>query len=171
MMNTNIQNSATEQFITFLICIAVGMVISILFDIFRIRRRTFKLANFVVHVEDILFWIMCMLIIPAVIYVVNAGEIRGYLIIGIVTGLLIYQLFFSKPVIDVSVPMIIAVKNFMIRCIKVIMKPISLVIFFFEKIINYCLKIVSLFTGRVARKVEYDFSKITRKFKIIFLKK
>ncbi len=171
MMKTDVQNSAIEQFIIYLVCIAVGIMLSFLFDIFRIRRQTFKSKDFLVHFEDILFWIICMLIVPSVIYIVNYGEIRGYLIIGIVTGVLFYMLFISKLVINLSVPIVLFVKGIITKLLRIFLIPIKFVFSLIEIAVNFILKLISIYTGKAYRKVEYDLFKMFRKLKIIILKK
>lgn len=169
--NNDIQQSATGQFIVFLIFIALGMVISVLYDLFRIRRRTFKLVGFLVHIEDLLFWLICILIVPTVIYASNNGEIRGYLVLGMLTGLVLYLMLFSKPIMDFSVPVILTVKRILSGFFKIITKPLVLAWFFIAKILNFIFGALSTLTGKAFRKVEYDLFKFIRKIKIIFLKK
>lgn len=171
MAGKDIHQSAVGQFTVFLICIAVGMVISVLYDLFRIRRRTFKLVGFLVHIEDLLFWLICLLIVPSVIYVVNGGEVRGYLILGMLLGLFLYLFLFSKPIMDFSVPVVLAVKNILISIFKVLSKPFVLAWFFLAKIANFIFMLLSRYTGKACRKIEYDLFKVYRKMKIIFFKK
>ena len=42
----------------FVIFILNGFLIGILFDIFRILRKSFKTKDIVTYIEDILFWII-----------------------------------------------------------------------------------------------------------------
>lgn len=170
-MTGDIQQSAAGQLLVFIIFIALGMVVSVLYDLFRIRRRTFKLVGFLVHIEDILFWLICILIIPSVIYAVNHGEIRGYLVLGMLTGLVLYMALFSKPIMDFSVPLILTVKRIFTGVFKVLTKPLVLAWFFFAKVLNILFRAISILTGKASRKMEYDLFKIFRRFKIIFYKK
>ena len=47
-----------DQAYLFLIFIANGIIIGILFDFFRILRKTFKTSDMITYVEDLLFWIL-----------------------------------------------------------------------------------------------------------------
>ncbi|MBE5820212.1 MAG: hypothetical protein E7310_05310 [Clostridiales bacterium] len=42
----------------FFIFILVGFIIGILFDIFRILRRSFKTKDIITYLQDILFWLI-----------------------------------------------------------------------------------------------------------------
>ena len=54
---------AVNQTYLFIIFTIVGIIIGILFDIFRILRKSFKTKDIVTHIEDIFFWILTGIII------------------------------------------------------------------------------------------------------------
>lgn len=91
-----------NQTYLFLIYIFNGFLISILFDFFRIIRKSFKTNNFLTSIEDILFWILTAIIILYSVFKFNDGELRGYLFVGITIGINIYMLFFSKVFIKIN---------------------------------------------------------------------
>lgn len=72
-----------NQAYLFLIFIANGFLIGIVFDIFRILRKSFETSNFVTYIEDILFWIISALIVMYSLFVFNNGQFRAYIFIGI----------------------------------------------------------------------------------------
>lgn len=113
-----------EQVYTQLYCLfiftIIGIIIGILFDIFRILRKSFKTTDFITYIEDILFWILAGIIILFSIFKFNNGEIRSYLFIGIVFGIIIYMLTISKYVIKYSVIIIKFLK-------KVISYPVNMI--------------------------------------------
>lgn len=47
-----------NQGILFIIFTLDGILIGILFDIFRILRKSFKTDDFITYIEDILFWLI-----------------------------------------------------------------------------------------------------------------
>lgn len=69
----------TNQAYLFLVFIINGLLIGLLFDIFRILRRAFKTSDFVTYIEDILFWILTGFSILYSIFVFNNGEIRLFM--------------------------------------------------------------------------------------------
>lgn len=85
-----------NQIYCFFIFIVVGIVISILFDIFRILRKVFKTPDIVTYIEDIIFGVLAGIIIIYSIFKFNNGEIRSYLFVGILIGILSYLFTLSK---------------------------------------------------------------------------
>ena len=70
----------TNQAYLFCIFIINGIIIGVLFDFFRILRKTFKTSDLITYIEDSLFWILTGIIILYSIFVFNNGEItfNGY---------------------------------------------------------------------------------------------
>ena len=67
-----------EQLFCLIAFTATGIVIGVLFDIFRILRRSFKTADWLTTLQDILFWILAGFVILFSIFKFNNGEIRLY---------------------------------------------------------------------------------------------
>lgn len=124
-----------EQLNSFLIFTLVGIIISVLFDIFRVLRKTFKTPDTVTYIEDILFWIMTGAIILSSIFLFNNGELRLYLFIGMSIGILLYMLFISKYFIKISVFIISTIKKVINKILHILLKPIKIVYSILKKII------------------------------------
>ena len=117
-----------NQAYLFLIFILNGILIGILFDIFRILRRSFKTPNFVTYIEDILFWIISTLSVIYSLFVFNNGEIRGYIFIGLIFGIAIYMLFFSKIVMKVSIKIMLLLKQVFKFLYKILSYPVKIIL-------------------------------------------
>lgn len=87
-------NFTQEQI--FLIFSIIGFFIGILFDVFRVLRKSFKTPDFITIIQDIIFVIISGIIIICNIVKINNGEIRLYIFIAIFIGMLIYSLTISK---------------------------------------------------------------------------
>ncbi len=85
-----------NQIYCFFIFIIVGIIISILFDIFRILRKVFKTPDIITYIEDIICGVLAGIIIIYSIFKFNNGEIRSYLFVGILVGILSYLFTLSK---------------------------------------------------------------------------
>lgn len=114
-----------NQAYLFVIFVINGILIGLLFDIFRILRKTFKTTDFITYIQDIAFWIMAGSITLAFIFYYNNGEIRFYVFLGIILGVLTYILTISKYVIDISVKIINCIKNIITTIIKIILLPLK----------------------------------------------
>ena len=118
-----------KELYTFFLFILTGMFVGILFDFFRIIRKNFKTKDFITYIHDFLFWILTGVILLYSIFTFNNGELRGYIIIGILIGTLIHMLVFSKLFIEISSKIIELLK-------KVFLIPINLFISYTSKIIS-----------------------------------
>ena len=116
-----------KELYTFLIFILTGLAIGILFDIFRILRRSFKTKDFITYIEDILFWIFTGIILLYSIFTFNNGELRGFVFIGVLLGIILYILTLSKYLIKICVYAVNIIK-------KIITFPIKLLANLVKKI-------------------------------------
>lgn len=114
-----------NQAYLFLIFVINGILIGFLFDIFRIIRKTFKTTDFTTYIQDIAFWIVTGIITLAFIFYYNNGEIRFYVFLGIILGVLSYILTISKYVIKVSVKIINFIKNIVTTIFNIILLPLK----------------------------------------------
>lgn len=90
---------AQNQAYLFLVFSMTGVAIGILFDFFRILRRSIKTSNFITYIEDVLFWILTGLLILYNIWYFNNGGIRIFMFLGIILGVLIYMSTLSNIIV------------------------------------------------------------------------
>ncbi|MCI8654960.1 MAG: spore cortex biosynthesis protein YabQ [Clostridia bacterium] len=150
----------------FLIFTLDGILIGVLFDIFRILRKSFKTADIVTYIEDTIFWLLTGGIVLYSIFVFNNGEIRLFMFIGILLGVSFYLLLFSRYVIKVSVTIINTLKNIIMWIYKTIMTPIK----FIYKIMERPIKIVVINLSKIFRHTQTKNNSKTTKKKIKFHK-
>jgi len=127
-----------NQAYLFIIFILTGVIIGLIFDIFRVLRRTFKTPNLITYVEDILFWLVTGMLILYTIFKFNNGELRAYIFIGMSLGVVLYALAFSHVFIKINVKILTFIKNILEKVLKIILLPINF-------INNTLLKIVKKF--------------------------
>lgn len=111
----------------FLIFILVGIIIGILFDIFRILRRTFKTSDFVTYIQDILFWLLSGIILIYSIFIFNNGELRAYIFLSIFIGIITYMLTISKYFIKLNVTILTGIKKVFNFIFKIILYPFKVI--------------------------------------------
>ena len=98
----------------FLVFIINGIIIGILFDFFRILRKSFKTNDITTYIEDFLFWILTGFSILFTLFKFNNGEIRLYMFFAIAIGILFYILIFSSYIIKLNVSIIFFLKKIFI---------------------------------------------------------
>ena len=75
----------------------------LIYDVLRIFRRIVPHKLWLVGGEDLIFWIGSAAALFAMLYRENSGYIRGFVIGGVLVGMLIYNLIFSAWVVKGSV--------------------------------------------------------------------
>ena len=160
-----------NQTYLFGIFILNGFLIGLIFDIFRILRKSFKTNDVFTYLEDICFWLATGAITLYSIFKFNNGELRAFIFIGILCGVLIYMLWFSKVFINISVFLI----NFLKRIInliiifpiitilrvlkKIIFKPVSFLIINFRKnLSNFKIKLKKICFKKKKNNFKKDFT-------------
>lgn len=133
-----------NQAYLFLIFTINGIVIGILFDIFRILRRGFKTSDIITYIQDILFWILTGLILLYSVFTFSNGEIRFYMFLGVFIGCLLYMLMFSKYFVETNVKILLIIKNIIGKVISVVIFPIKIVINFIRKIFFKPIKFITI---------------------------
>lgn len=121
-----------KDLVTLCIFFITGGLIGMLFDVFRISRKTFKTPNIITYIEDSLFWILSGILILYVIYVFTYGEIRLYMILMIIIGIIIYFGLISKYFIIINLKIINLIK----KVLKILFNPFYKFIIFLKKIIK-----------------------------------
>ena len=91
-----------NQAYVFLISILVGGVLAIIFDFFRLLRRKGNTKNYIVYIQDILYWLIVTFIIIMSAFLTNDGELRGYMFIGYILGAIIYVVTLSPYIMKIT---------------------------------------------------------------------
>lgn len=143
----------------FLVSILSGVILLIVYDIIRISRRIIKHFKVLVAIEDILFWVASSIFIFIMMYKQNNGDIRGFSIMGMLIGMLVYNHILSKLVVN-------AFTTIINKIIWVIKKIISIIFFPFKKILGFIFKYTRrflLFLRKKLRKLLIKLLKILKR--------
>lgn len=135
-----------NEFSVFLAFILIGIIMSFLFDFFRILRRVYQTPDFITIIQDIAFWIISGIILLSGIFILNEGKIRAYLFIGIFAGILFYIITLSKIIIKTGT-------NLLIILNKLIIKPVWKIL---HIISNLIIKLINSLK-QFAKSIKFDF--------------
>lgn len=148
-----------NQVYTFIIFILNGFLIGLLFDTFRILRKSFKTSNFITNIQDITFWILSGLLLIYSIFTFTDGYLRLYIFFGVLFGYILYLLIFSKIYIAFSVYIISFIK-------KIIYILIVIPIRFILNILNIIIfKPVRFIFDKLFKKMSNTLIKLLKKLK------
>ena len=79
----------------------LGVIITFIYDLFRILRRIIPHGWFLLSLEDLAFWILATAGIFYMLYYENSGMFRWFSVIGAGTGMLLYKKTVSTPFVNV----------------------------------------------------------------------
>jgi spore cortex biosynthesis protein YabQ len=80
----------------FLVCMLLGAVLALGYDMVRILRMLISHKDWVVDLEDLAFWLVTAWLVFRTLFVYNRGTLRGYAFLGLFLGFLCYELTVSK---------------------------------------------------------------------------
>lgn len=108
----------------FLSSIVWGIILIVFYDCLRIFRRVLKHNKFWSAFEDVIYWTVSGFLIFRLMYQMNDGAIRGFAIVGVIIGMVLYHYSISNFIVkNTSLGIekcILGIKKF----IKFISKPV-----------------------------------------------
>ena len=152
-----------NQAYLFLIFTLNGIIIGLLFDFFRILRRTFNTKDFITYIEDLLFWILTGFTLLYSIFTFNNGEIRLFMFIAVLLGIIIYMVFVSSYIIKINVKILSFLKNLVIKTFNIIKIPFNFVYKLFKKIFFKPIKFFIINIRRVSTNLPKKANNISKK--------
>lgn len=117
-----------EDIMSFGITIVIGMLMGILFDLYRAFRRVTKPKKFLSFIEDLLFWVIIISIFFALLVTTTDGIPRGFVYLGCLTGLGFYMFLLSKLLLPFFVFIFKLIIKSINEIIRIIIYPIRLLI-------------------------------------------
>lgn len=86
----------SEQALTFVVTIAIGALLGILFDFYRVVHGLIRPRAVFTSVTDFIYWVVATAIIFFGLLASNWGELRAYVFIGLCGGAIIYFRLLSR---------------------------------------------------------------------------
>jgi spore cortex biosynthesis protein YabQ len=144
--------SVANQANIFLMSVAGGIIAAFIYDLFRIRRRVIRACALLVHVEDLLYWMLAAVLFFITAYYSNDGEIRGYMFVGAGIGAVLYAFTFGRVVMKAFVT-IISYIGFLLKAVAgVLFYPFRVMLGVFRRI-----------SFRIVRNISVKIRKIFKK--------
>jgi spore cortex biosynthesis protein YabQ len=126
----------STQFFTLLSMIGMGTLFGAMFDTYQRFLNRPKRKQWIVFLNDLLFWIIQAVIIFYTLFLVNNGELRFYIFLALICGFAAYQSLFKGSylrLLEFTIKTVIAIsrlirKTFQLLIFKPILGLIQLVI-------------------------------------------
>lgn len=112
-----------EQTQIFLYSCLLGAALSVFFDCFRILRIAVRSGTVLIAAEDILYFLASALVTYRFLLEFTMGQLRFYVILGIVLGWLLCHCTLGVLLLKVSAAIIGVVKRFLRLLYKIFIKP------------------------------------------------
>lgn len=114
-----------NQTYVFLWSLFVGVILAVIFDFFRILRRKGNTPNYLVYIQDIIYWIIVTIIIIMSAFITNDGELRGYMFIGYILGAVVYIVTVSRHILKFVNKVLDSIENIFNKIRQIIHKALG----------------------------------------------
>lgn len=121
----------------FLISILSGAIVLSVYDVLRILRRVIKHNSIFIAIEDLIFWVVSSVFIFAMMYRQNNGIIRGFSVMGMAIGMILYHYILS----ELFVNLVTKLMNALLSPIRFVMRQVKRLLHYItfrgKKLINF----------------------------------
>lgn len=119
---------------------ASGALLGVFLDVYRVLARRFSLRGWPVSLIDLLFWVSSACFVFGILLWSNWGEMRFYIMLAIIAGILFYLRLFTKTVTKILTKLFQFVEWFiskLIRLVEVVLyRPIVLLIVLLWRVVR-----------------------------------
>lgn len=102
----------------------LGILITLMYDLFRILRRIVPHGIFLISLEDLIFWILATVGIFYLLLLENNGMFRWFAVIGSGAGMLLYRKTLSGPFVALTAGGVNAVLHFLGKALWKLSAPL-----------------------------------------------
>lgn len=142
-----------EQTTAFLLFVALGVILCIIYDIFRSYRKVKVPSVISVFVQDVLFFVISSILTFLLLLATTYGQVRGYAFIGITLGFALCRISVSIILFKALVwlfnkiaVIIRAINTIFLRCFRACSEKFSIIanklLKFLQNVVFYCKKLL-----------------------------
>ncbi|MFD2611537.1 spore cortex biosynthesis protein YabQ [Paenibacillus gansuensis] len=156
--------SLHTQFYTFAMMALSGVLLGVVYDAYRVVCRELRLPRWVLSLMDLVYWVFSCIFVFRVLYASNQGEIRLFVFLGLVLGVLFYFWLIGSITVRIVLWLIQVVRallRFGAKCFRILIlmplralyKLIVILLGFLAAITIFVYKIVLQLIGPVFRLI------------------
>ena len=113
-----------HEALLFGISMLAGAGLFLLYDILRIIRRILPHGTVAVGIEDFFYWLGCTGGVFVMLYRENDGMVRGFALLGMAVGTVLYYLLLSRYVVSLHVFLLKSVLQLLHKVFGVLFGPV-----------------------------------------------
>jgi spore cortex biosynthesis protein YabQ len=140
------------QIYYFLSTVIAGIAVGIMFDTYRIVTGINNINRIIMAISDLLFWVLCALIIFIFFLYSNNGELRLYTFIGLLGGILFYFKLASKRFIIALRGIIYFISKLFRIVFILIVYPLKRVVYLLRYLLYLIKRLVNKVKGKAAKE-------------------
>ncbi len=166
--------SLESQLFSFVVTLLMGITIGILFDFYNVAKGVIRPRKAGTYLGDFLFWVITTIVVFFMLLIGNWGELRFYVIIGILAGLLFYLKLLSRVVIKILLYIIYVIKKVLtgiMRVVRFIWFVVSYPVFLIGNIIIIPVGILGRIYNKLSSFAGRQGKRLTKKLHLWFHKK
>lgn len=133
-----------QQGVLFLHAMALGVVMIFCYDLLRIFRRGVLHGTVWIAMEDMFFWLISAFVLFRLMYEENDGKLRWFVIMGVLVGMILYNVSFSRLVVRFGSFLFCRI----LRAVRALIRGIVKMLQFLLKPFGKCIQR----TGRTGKK-------------------
>ena len=157
--------SMSGQAAIFLMTVAVGFFIGLVYDIFRVFRSAVPHSWPFVALEDLLFWVMVTVAMFYVMLNYNSGEVRPFAVVGAFLGMILYFATLSRLVVKLGGLIANIIKRVLFFVFKAVTTPFALLFRLLSVPVKFCAKILKKLLTNLKNILIKSFGYATIQFK------
>lgn len=100
----------------------LGVFLAACYDVLRIFRGLIPHGKLLINLEDLLYWIYVAVAIFVMLYEKNDGQLRGYVFGGLLAGMAVYSLSFSRICVPPIIRLLRRIFGFLLRPLRVLLR-------------------------------------------------
>ncbi len=116
--------SVTHEMFVFFCSVLCGAVLFFVYDLFRLIRQIADPGRMIVHLHDLLFWIMALTVTFFTVLYINNGSVRLYELLGIALGAFLYGFMLSELILKLLRQILAIFSKFFKLFLKILLTPL-----------------------------------------------
>lgn len=117
-MSAEVQRQFYFLFLSFL----WGMWMCWVYDGLRVLRNLTKHSRWILNIEDIFYWLFMTIALFYLLYTYHCGEIRNYILVGLLSGYLFYYKTISPVYVALWVLLLEPFKRIFVKIYRLLCK-------------------------------------------------
>ena len=117
--------STTDQVFILLASVYGGLMLGLIFGLYRFVRGIFRFGRMVTFIGDMLFWAAALVVTLSIIYRSSSGLVRVYQLLGFGLGTMLYFYFLGEIVQTLLNGLAYLVKGLFYAFVKLIRGPLT----------------------------------------------